>query len=143
MRSPLKSIQKQGVPQQIGAAARRGPQRHEFGMQLVQGVLQTCQCCRSPGDEHGSCARLGRLERGNTAAMEQASIVETGHDGHERIESRAIFRHPVSARRAERRQAEAERVREGCLRLATGAGRAKSQADLLAIAQRAGCKAVR
>ena len=34
-------------------------------------------------------------------------------------------------------------MREACLGLATGAGRAKSQADPFAVAQRAGCKSVR
>ena len=39
---------------------------------------------------------FARLERGQTAAMEQAGIVEAGHDRHESIESRAVFRHPRS-----------------------------------------------
>ena len=85
----------------------------------------------------------GRLERGNAAAMEQAGIVETGHDGHQRVESSAVFRHAAARAAAERRQADSDRMRKGRLRLAASAGRAKSQADPLAVAQRAGCELVR
>ncbi len=74
-----------------------------------------------------------------TAAMEQAGIVEAGHDGHEGVESRTVFRHPSVTRRAERRQADADRMREGRLRLAASTGRAESQAGPLAVARRAGC----
>ena len=49
--------------------------------------------------EHGPGARLRRLERGTTAAMEQASIIEAGHDGHERIESRTVFGYPSACAR--------------------------------------------
>src|SRR5208282_3656011 len=105
-------------------------------MQAVQ-ALHPGRLCRPTGGKHSSCARLGRLERGNTAAMEQARIVETGHDGHERIESRAVFWCPAVARCAERRQADCERMREPRLRLAAGAGRAKSQANSCTVAQRA------
>ena len=55
--------------------------------------------------------------------MEQAGIVEAGHDGHESVKSRAVFGHSSLARLAERGKADANRVREGGLRLAAGAGR--------------------
>jgi len=71
-----------------------------------------------PASSTSRAPRLRGLERGKSAAMEQAGIVEAGHDGHERIKSRALFRHPSVARRAERRQADADRMREGRLGLA-------------------------
>ena len=52
--------------------------------------------------------------------------------------------HPSVAHRAERRQADSDRMGEGRLRLAASPGRAESQAGPLAVAQRAGgCKPVR
>ena len=44
-------------------------------MQPVQ-ACQPGRRCRPARRKHGSGARLGRLERGNTAAMEQAGIIE-------------------------------------------------------------------
>ena len=102
-------------------------------MQPMQ-ALQSDRRCRPARGEHGFGARLRRRERGKTAAMEQAGIIEVRHDGHERIESRAVLQRPSVTRRAERRQANADRMREGCLRLAAGASRAKSDAGLLAVA---------
>ena len=59
-------------------------------MQPMQ-TLQSGRGGRPAGGKNGSRAHLRRLERGKTAAMKQAGIVKTGHDGHERIEPRAVF----------------------------------------------------
>jgi len=80
-------------------------------MQPMQ-ALQSDGRCRPARSEHGFGARLRRRERGKTAAMEQAGIVEAGHDGHERIESRTVLDRPSVARRAECRQANPDRVRQ-------------------------------
>jgi hypothetical protein len=111
-------------------------------MELVQ-ALHSGWCGRPARAEHGSGARFGRLERGRTAAMEQAGIVEAAHNGHERIESSAVFRNPAVARRVERRQADSDHMREGRPRLAAGARGAIFQSDLLAVAQRTGCEPIR
>ncbi len=87
-------------------------------MQPVQ-ALHTGWCCRPTRGEHASGARLGCLERDDTAAMEKAGIVEAGHDGHERIELRAVFVHSAVSSRVQRRQTAVDRMREGRLRLAS------------------------
>ena len=108
-------------------------------MQPMQ-ALASGRGCRPACDEHGLGSCLRGLERGQTAAMEQAGIVEAGHDRHKSIKSRAVFLHPSVARRAERRQADADRMREGRLRLAARAGHAKSQPGPLAVAQSSRCR---
>ena len=106
-------------------------------MQPVQ-TLDAGRRCRPACEEYGSGTRLGRLERSEAAAMEQAGIVKAGHDGHEGVEPRTVFRHPAATRRAECRQADVDRMREGRLRLAASTGRTESQAGPLAVARRAG-----
>ena len=70
--------------------------------------------------------------------MEQAGIVKTGHDGHQGVESRTVFRGTTATRRAKGRQANVDRMREGRLRLTASTGGAESQAGLLAVAWRVG-----
>jgi hypothetical protein len=93
--------------------------------------------------EHGSGSHFRGLERGRAAAMKEARIVEADHDGHQSIKSRVVFRHSSVARLAERRNANPDRMREGRLGFAAGAGRSKSQSGALTVAERAGRKPVR
>ncbi len=75
MRSALDSIEKEGDGQQVSATARRSPTRHELGMQPIQ-ELPPDRPRRPAGMEHGPSAGFGRFERGTSATMEQAGIVE-------------------------------------------------------------------
>jgi hypothetical protein len=111
-------------------------------MKPVQALLSGRGGCPARR-EYGSGSRLGGLERGMPAAMKETGIVEAGHDGHESIKSRVVFRHPSFARFAERRNADLDHMREGRLCLAAGANCAKSQSGAFTVAQRTGCKPVR
>lgn len=102
MRSVAESIEKEGHGQQVGAAARRSPPRHEVGMQPIQVLPSGTLPCPARA-EYGPGACFCRFERGSTATMEQAGVVEAGHDRHEGVESGAVFRSPPGARRAEHR----------------------------------------
>jgi hypothetical protein len=78
-RSGLEPIEEESDGEQISAAARRSPPSHEVGMQAVESL--------PPGPstgparvEHGARTGLRCRERVLTAAMEQAGVVEAGHD---------------------------------------------------------------
>jgi hypothetical protein len=111
-------------------------------MKPVQALLSGRGGCPARR-KHGSGSRLRGLERGMPAAMKETGIVEAGHDRHESVKSRVVFWDSSVARLAERRNADPDRMREGRLGFAAGAGRAKSQSGALSVAQRAGCKPVR
>jgi hypothetical protein len=73
-------------------------------MQPVQALLSN-RGRRPARREYGSRSRLRSMKCARTAAMQETGIVEAGHDGHQGVNSRTVFRHPSLARRAERWQA--------------------------------------
>jgi len=84
--------------------------------------------------KHRASAALRRFERGQTAPMQQASVVEAGHDGHQRIEPGAGLIGSIGTRRPHRRQPDVHHVRKA------GAGLAASTPYAIATA---GARAVR
>ena len=142
-RSALQSIKKQGDGQQIGAAARRGPSRHEFGMQPMQ-ALQSGR--RLPSRPRR--ARLGRLP---CAASSAARPPRWSRQVSSRLAMMAMSASSRAQSSGTPRSRAARSVgrptRIACGKAACASPRAPAapnlQAGLLAVAQRAGCKPVR
>ena len=78
-RSGLEPIEEESDGEQISAAARRSPPSHEVGMQAVES-LPPSPYTGPAHVEHGSRTGLRPHQRALTAAMEQAGVVEAGHD---------------------------------------------------------------